>query len=80
MPCTSKFVDDKKYITYIHHDIPADGTIIEEIAHRPFPNTVKVDSDQVATRIDRRTAAISAGGMIAGNKTNRDFSIFRIRA
>lgn len=42
VPCTGKFVYYKKYIAYIYHYIPANRSVVIDIAHGSFPYPVEV--------------------------------------
>lgn len=51
-----KFINDKKDITSIYQKHPVNRWVIIEVAHSTFPNAIKIKPDQIAFRIEGRTA------------------------
>jgi hypothetical protein len=51
--CAAEFVYDKKYITGIDHDIPANSGVVVQVAHGAFPYPVEIEPDEVAVCIQR---------------------------
>src|SRR5690554_727248 len=49
-------VDDEQNISYIYHNVSAYSRVVINVAHGSFPNTVKVQSDQVSVCVNRRRA------------------------
>ena len=68
-------VDNKQHIAYIDHNIAANGEIIIQVTHCAFPDTVKIQTDQVSIGIKRGTSGITACSMIGADKATRLLSL-----
>jgi hypothetical protein len=64
MSSLSIFFNDPKYITGINHNIATTRRVENEIAHRAFPATVEIDTNEIAFAVNNRGAGISTSGMI----------------
>jgi hypothetical protein len=74
------FIHDKQHITNVYHNIPANGGVIVDIAHRSFPNPVEIDPNKVPVSIQRRASRISARGMVHRDKADRHFACCAVLA
>ena len=48
MSGTSEFIDDEKYIADVNGNVTTNVGVVDEITHRAFPTTVKIEAEQLS--------------------------------
>ena len=66
---------DEQCVADVELDVSAEVRIERDVAHRPLPHTVEIDSDQVAFRINDRAAGVAACGVVRGEEADRSVSV-----